>query len=53
MPEYIWESFRIAFAEQKLKCSPDSKTKYCKQTSAFFSRFYDNYFNKKQNGEKN
>lgn len=55
MMEYVWNSFRTAFAEQKLEYSPDSETKYFKQASAFLFRFYhDNFRTKYPNrGKKN
>lgn len=53
MMEYVWNSFRTAFAEQKLEYSPDSETKYFKQASAFLFRFYhDNFRTKYPNREK-
>lgn len=35
MIEYIWNSFRIAFAGQKLEYSPDAETKYLKSLCFF------------------
>lgn len=52
MIEYFQDSIRIAFAEQKLEYSPGTETKYCKQASAFFFRFYDDNFGTKNKMEK-
>lgn len=53
--EYTQDSFRIAFAEQKLGYSPDTETKSCKQASALFfflQVLWWQFWNKNQNGQR-